>query len=278
MTLDFQTFIDDSYTPNEVFVLGGHIAMAKKWAEFSKDWEALLPLGTLSNEGAYHFKMAEMAMTPERMSRVPAFYRIIEKYVALSISCRMNLSDFSAAKNRFQEFSVSQKWRINLDKWANPYFFLCRGLIDEFHKNREGMAAVIPLDEKVDFIFDNQTEKGFLLKAWDGYLKNQEKQNLRQHYGATPRFEDDKEFLPLQAADLWAWWVREWCEEDAADNPTKMENFDFGTWKGKKRSVASFFWSEQQIHDRLVEIALQNMGSATDPDGNPIFPDEYDQA
>jgi hypothetical protein len=30
-----QAFIDDSYTPNGVFVLGGYVASAEAWAELS---------------------------------------------------------------------------------------------------------------------------------------------------------------------------------------------------------------------------------------------------
>jgi Protein of unknown function (DUF3800) len=271
MALDFQAFVDDSYTANGEFVLGGHIATAERWAALSKEWEALLPLGTLSNQGAYHFKMAEMAQTAERMNRVPAFYRVIENHVRLSISARMNLADFAAAADRCKKTLAAHNFQVDLAKWGNPYFFLFRGLIDEFHKSREdeGVDRHLPLDEKVDFIFDNQSEKGFII-----YLKNEEGKKTRQYHGATPRFEDDKDFLPLQAADLWAWRVREWYEEEANDPPAKMANFDFGTWRGKKRSTLALSWSEQQIFDRLMEVAWQNFGSAHLVDGTPIFPDD----
>jgi hypothetical protein len=99
MALDFQAFVDDSYTPNGEFVLGGHIATAKHWAEFSKEWEALLPLGTLSNENAYHFKMAEMAQTPERISRVPldSHCRLVPAAIRnLSPLCRCRTSILTA--------------------------------------------------------------------------------------------------------------------------------------------------------------------------------------
>jgi hypothetical protein len=276
MALNFQAFVDDSYTPKGEFVLGGHIATAEHWAAFSKEWEDLLPLGTLSNENAYHFKMAEMAQTDERMSRVPAFYRVIENHVRMSVSCRMNLTDFASALERHTKALAAHNFYVDPGKWANPYFFLFRGLIDEFHKSREdeGLDRHLPLDEKVDFIFDNQTEKGFIIEAWEGYLKNEEGKKTRQYYGTTPRFEDDKEFLPLQAADLWAWWVREWYEEDSSDHPTKMANFDFGTWQGKKRFTFALSWNKQQIFDRLMEIAWQSFESAHLADGTPIFPDD----
>ncbi|MGB6171717.1 MAG: hypothetical protein WBG12_07110, partial [Xanthobacteraceae bacterium] len=58
---------------------------------------------------------------------------------------------------------------------------------------------------------------------------------VQQFYGAKPRFDSDQKLLPLQAADLWAWWVRDWYEEDASDLPDKLKALDFGQWKGKKR-------------------------------------------
>lgn len=59
MALSFQAFIDDSTTPGGEFVLAGHIAPAEAWAKFAKEWEELLPFGTLAENGKYHFKMSE---------------------------------------------------------------------------------------------------------------------------------------------------------------------------------------------------------------------------
>jgi hypothetical protein len=75
---------DNSATPNGEFVLAGHIASDDPWARFLKEWDDLLPFGVLAENGKYHFKMSQMAATPERMERVPAFYWVIEKYVLLS--------------------------------------------------------------------------------------------------------------------------------------------------------------------------------------------------
>jgi hypothetical protein len=86
MALNYQAFIDDSRTkPSGEFVLGGHVAPAEKWVAFSGEWEGLLPLGTRAKNGKFHFKMAEMAKSPERMARVPRFYELIEKYVTREV-------------------------------------------------------------------------------------------------------------------------------------------------------------------------------------------------
>jgi hypothetical protein len=124
VALSFQACIDESAS-QEDFVLGGHIATAGNWAILARDWEALLRShGTLAENGKYHFKMSEMAMTSERMARVPAFYKLIEENVSTSISCRINLPEFKRAQERIHQLAAQVGWApLNLNYWANPYFF-----------------------------------------------------------------------------------------------------------------------------------------------------------
>lgn len=265
MALNFQAFIDDSYADSGEFVLAGHVAPAAAWADFAKDWEELLPLGTLAANGKYHFKMSEMAMVPERMQRLPAFYRVIEKHVTASISCRVNRRDIGRAIERIEPLIVDLglSGGLQLDHWQNPFFLCFRSLLDTFHLNRDVMKNKIPLDEQVDFIFDNQAEKNLILSVWDEYLEKRPPE-ARQHYGAAPRFEDDQKFLPLQAADLWAWWVREWYEEDTYPTPDKMRAFDFGGWKGKKkRSLLTVFLDEQAIANTFKSVIIEHAALRT---------------
>jgi hypothetical protein len=251
MALKFQAFVDDSARrPDGDFVLAGHIATAAAWAHFAKEWEELLPLGTLAKNGKRHFKMTEMAHTKDGIERTEPFYRLIEKYVAVSISYRMNLEDFARAIERMKSptgFIGSLGMTIDFFRWENPFFFLFRAVMDDFHKEgREKLKQVIPLDETVDFIFDDQSEKSYILAGWDDFVLDKS-EDERQNYGATPRFENDQQFLPLQAADLWAWWVREWYEEDAAQIPGKMQAFDFGKWRGKDRLMYLYSFDEDDI-------------------------------
>jgi Protein of unknown function (DUF3800) len=225
-----QAFIDDSYNPDGVFVLGGYIATAEAWASFSKAWEELLPYGTLTRRGKYHFKMAEMAMNAARMARVSAFYRVIEAHILGYVSCKIDISDLNDIHLRLRVGSLP------LLKWGmlrSPYYVAFRGLLDMFHRHRDKMTAAIPLDEKIDFYFDNQSEKGALIATWDRYMMDRP-EDVRKHFGATPRFEDDEDFLPLQAADFWAWWVRKWYTEGT---PEKIDRCDFGVFRGGEKSL-----------------------------------------
>ena len=191
-----QAFVDESFS-NEEFILGGHIATAESWALLSKEWEQLLPsFGTLNSDGKYHFKMSEMALSPDRMERVQAFYRLIEDNVLTSISARLNLIDFRRAQERATFLATRMNWTVNYGIWTNPYYVAFRILLDGFHQQRNNFTS-IHAGEKVDFIFDDRVEKAPILQAWDEYLENRDDE-VRARYGATPRFENDQEFLPLQ--------------------------------------------------------------------------------
>lgn len=162
MALNLQAFIDDSVGPAREFILAGHIAPAEAWALFAKEWEALLPSATVAKNGKRHFKMKEMASNPERLSRVPAFYWIIEKYVLVSISCRLNLDDFEEALRRVEsDYAFMFKASVHFGYLKNPYRYLFQAFLDGFHSRRleSQYQSKIPLTEKVDFIFDNQSEK-----------------------------------------------------------------------------------------------------------------------
>jgi hypothetical protein len=226
-----QAFVDDSYKDG-VYVLGGHIARAEDWAKFSKEWEEILPLGVRDREGSFHFKMSQMAKSDERMARVETFYRVLEKNIHLSISCMIIKDDLENAKRRVSPVDRVFGW----EKYDNIFSIAFRFMVDTFHACRDEMAGYLRSTDKVDFYFDNQSEKKPILDAWDDYLLARSPA-IRSLYGATPRFENDKEFLPLQAADLWAWWVRKWYQDGEFEG--KIAECDFGKWRGRSNNRAS---------------------------------------
>jgi hypothetical protein len=224
-----QAFMDESVDDDGTFVIAGHIADVQAWAAFSAEWERMLPSGALDKDDNFHFKMSQMAQSPERMSRVPGFYRIIEKHALHSISCRINERELARAIDRVHVPNTN----INWGNWRSPYVAGFRALMDHFHYKRDGIARAadgLPADATIDFYFDERSDKGKIRDMWDEYLANREPR-IRDRFGNEPRFENDKKFLPLQAADLWAWWVRKWS---ADGNPVdKLLSLDFGSWQGK---------------------------------------------
>lgn len=247
LLLMLQAYIDESNSPKTgTFVLAGYIASVENWSAFSRCWEQLLPFGTLNKYGKYHFKMQEMAMNSERMQRVEAFFNVIEQHVLASISCRLNINELRSAINRMHLPGQKIDWGyVN-----NPYLFSLRALMDMFHNRKAEFYQFIPLDEVIDFIFDDQLhEKSLILSSWDEYIKNRP-DDIKSVYGSMPIFGNDNCYLPLQAADLWAWWIRKWHDEG-----TVLENI-----KKRKFYNIDFSFTEEQLIENLKLHLRQSIG------------------
>jgi Protein of unknown function (DUF3800) len=261
LLMAFQACIDESYSDDASYVLAGYIASAETWAKFAKDWEELLPLTFRAKQsGKYRFKMKEMA---RRMEKVPAFYTVIEKYDLIRLSCHFDLSDLERAKQRVWVENLRIDWGYT----DNPYSFAFRCLMDMFHTHREKFNKLFPSGQKIDFVFDKRGESKAIIPMWDNYIKKRPDET-REHYGANPRFEDDEEFMPLQAADFWAWWMRKWC---LAGTSKKIESEDFGSWKAKKLPVGiAISFTEDQIVEAFISLIREGI----EP-GRPILDAKY---
>jgi hypothetical protein len=78
---------------------------------------------------------------------------------------------------------------------------------------------LLKLDDAIDFIFDDQIDKkDRLIAAWDSF-KKMGHPTFKHLMGDTPAFRDDKNVLPLQAADLHAWLVRKRWDDYATGQP-----------------------------------------------------------
>lgn len=259
LQLTLQAYIDESYEENGIFVMAGYIASVESWAAFTKDWEKMLPYGMLNNEGEYYFKMSDMAQKDERMKRVPAFFRIIEEHVLGFVSVKIDISELKRVLSRLSVPGAVIDWEMH----ANPYYIAFRCLLDMFHLHRPKMTDAIPLNEKIDFIFDDRTEEKAIISSWDYYMENRPEE-VRQYYGSVPRFENDEEFLPLQAADFWAWWVRKWHKDGTTE---KIRECDFGSFK--LRGLRKYLKIDISFNeDQLVSTFKRILGRETD---RPIY-------
>lgn len=197
----FQAYFDESDSDGGALVLGGLISSAERWADFSKDWENMLHHGTLAKNNEYHFKMNEMATSEERMERVSWFFRVAEKHSICFVSCTIFQGDLDRAWRRIYVPSININGADLRNKWLVSFRFLLDAVY--LNRHRVGLLNVKP----IELIFDERSEKVRIFPNWDAYLSGLSPE-ARNFYGSTPRFEDDQRFLPLQAADLWAWWVR----------------------------------------------------------------------
>jgi hypothetical protein len=241
-----QAFIDES-DDGEFFVMAGYLATPEAWVKFSQEWERLLPHAVLSNSNTYQFKMNEMAKTPERLGRVPMFYRSIEDWALIAVSIQFEVAHLRSALRRV---TVSGK-RVNWANWNNPYCFAFRALTDCINRRRPELLQILKGHELIHFIFDERSERTKVIWAWDA-VRKAIKPEQAALYGKTPRFENDEVFLPLQAADFWAWWVRDWARSGTA--PGKHGKFPWTFDQARPLKIITYF-DEDGIIEYFIDIA-----------------------
>jgi hypothetical protein len=203
----WQAFVDESgdrqHAP--IFVLGGFAATIPQWKAFGPEWQKMLDM----KPGITHFKMNDAATFKKefldwsesrRDERVRLAYYTAEEHVSFQVSCIIDIE------------ALDRIFPTNPDngKLLNPYLVAFSALVTHVAENQEKFGV----REKMDFIFDDRAmEKGKIVDAWDE-LKAFAPPHIGRLMGNTPAFQDDRDVLPLQAADLLAWWVRKLRTED----------------------------------------------------------------
>jgi hypothetical protein len=203
-----QAFIDDSGTQGKepFFSLGGFISTFGKWAEFADVWKAELDrkpsIPYFSMRSAFFpiegpFKDWEQS---EIEKRVTEFVKIIKTYAQMRVSCSLRRDDYNQ--------TVKRGWfpsRID-----HPYFVCFWRLVIATVTYAERSKWNAP----IDFIFDEQGGMGLDTIKWYPYIKKVAPEAHKPYFGSPPIFRDDKIFLPLQAADLYAWSIRRRLREN----------------------------------------------------------------
>lgn len=114
---------------------------------------------------------------------------------------------------------------------------------------------LIPASKPVQFFFDESEHKKLILSTWKSFAQSVP-DDWRHLYANTPKFGDDKVHLPLQAADLWAWWVRKRYEQGERDRLFGGDVFDHFS---EQRYVPKIFVEYHQ--DRIVKNLVETVKS-----------------
>ena len=196
-----QAHIDGSQKDGNVLVLGGYLARADRWAEFSDRWQEILDWSPkwhkLRSKGAKR----KLALDPAFATRYRALYEVILQHVHASICVAVPIG----ALNRVcDEYGLPETQR-------NPYFIAFNSLIALY----VGHVAKVGIKESVELIFDDQSEKKHVFLAWDEYYSSMPRR-FKKLIEGTPVFKEDSKVLPLQAADLFVSWKREQFEKDGS--------------------------------------------------------------
>jgi hypothetical protein len=207
----YQAYIDDSGSEPQspIFILGGFIASHEQWAEFCSEWDQALK----RPPALAYFKMTEAAnligefsrekdwTESKRDDRLITLARIIRKYAKVRVAALM---PYDAFMRHISTIPASAR-TLSSD---NPYCLLFLQTILAVATFGDGHG----IDSACDFIFDEQV--GFsdeVMRRWPQFkqiLQTVPRGDIANFVGSPPIFRDEKKFLPLQAADLYAWQVR----------------------------------------------------------------------
>lgn len=194
-----RAFIDDSGSDRNSawYVLAGYIGTVEGWGRFDTEWMSVLQ----QHPTIAYFKSSEAeSLRPngqwagvtaeQRNAKIDSLIEVIRRCARRAVCVRIRQSDY----DNFVRGNVP-------DAWDSPYYFLLIIIV--------GAAINIEVldgdGEDIDFIIDEDQmhEKGFRLIAPRLFAMSSVHQRL-----VNITRQDEKQFIPLQAADLLAWQIR----------------------------------------------------------------------
>lgn len=192
-----------------------------------------LPYGIKS----YH--AAKRGNSDEERERERYLFRVIERHVQGGIAFCIPTSTLKHACALYR-----------VDKYyANPYAIALSGLISIF----DGPLKVLGISEPIDLIFDERSEAAEVIAGYD-IFKNHFPRGKSLMLRSPPSFKSDEDALPLQAADMIAYYTLQKYRHFG-----RITQADTWPWKVKRKILIATFQPRRNEVKRLVkQIAIAN--------------------
>ena len=235
-------YFDDSGSDHgsRWYVLAGFLATVDEWKAVANAWAK-----TLKREELPYFKMSHaMALDgPFRRGWTPALRNklilelvdVVTEINPWRVECFINRSLFEAFVKGILESEI----------FNDPYFMLFYQIVLSVCANAERLGW----SPDCDFIFDEQGKLGDITRAkWEWVKQNidniQSRFRISQHLGSRPIPRNDVTFRPLQAADMFAWLVRD-CMTIGGDNMEETPRAALKLLEGKDKIIRLHIAKEQ---------------------------------
>ena len=211
LMVTLQAFIDDSYDES-TFALGGFIAPIEVWDKFSDDWVSICKeppgIGYYRTNDAISCKKSFASFSnldlDVRSQKIAKLASTIPTEKLYGISAHLTQSDLKEINDRYRIKAPSP---YNFP-YCNPYFVCASCIIAWICINCESLfPGIVKKANEIDFIFDEQEDKtGRKFRTFfDVYMRSRPPYLPR--LGKCDHW-DDQKFPPLQAADMYASWIR----------------------------------------------------------------------
>jgi hypothetical protein len=201
-----QAYFDESYSEvgRKCVYMAGYVTYASTWAEFSDVWDqqckASPRIDYLHMVEAQNLRDQFKGWRPDdRDRKVLALASVVRHFRPWAISCSVSREDYSELVTPYAPFQMK-----------SPYFACFYGIVLGLARLQSRLGNPIPLD----LIFDEQASQWDVLMAYD-FVKAEQRPDIAAAMGSAPIFRNDKQILPLQAADMLAWHLRRDAEGTA---------------------------------------------------------------
>lgn len=189
-----EVYVDDSASDSRFdkrLLLAGYMQSSDAWKSITKDWMAELSRPPALT--SLHMTTSFQGWSEEaREAKIDSLVAVLAKYRPLSIECNIS------RKVHAEELRDRAPHDLR-----HPYFPCFVGILN-------GVARTVQeesLDGPVELVFDEQGKVGADAALWYEPLK-QVDPTIANVLGGPPRFANDDEVVPLQMADMLAWYVR----------------------------------------------------------------------
>ena len=201
-----KAFIDDSASDqgDKRLFLAGYINAGDRWIRFSDAWDEVLKdrptIGYLkmseANNLGGEFRGWDRVDRDEKLRHLA---RVIRHFEPRSIHASVSQAQFRAIIAPVAPHG-----------FASPYSLCFQALMLPLALQQAKERIKVP----IDFIFDSQEGLGTQAAFFYQKIRESQPKNIRDVMCASPIFRDEKQMLPLQAADMLAWHIRRRHEED----------------------------------------------------------------
>lgn len=234
-----QAYIDDSMNSGEVLVFGGLIASTERWEAFYVAWQQCLNDAPWDN-----FKMSHVwhRCRGKKLEHAKRHYRTMCEHVQGGLCFVVPIGPPEQSADRHG---------LKGTPCADPYYWAPKGVINGLAQNQREWG----LSKPVDFIFDerpDEEEKDAILNGWNIYLATVPPE-VGSVSGKPPVFADDKQVLPLQAADMWSWWCRRTWLTNNGTIPKDSYPIPWGQYGNIPQLIVQ--WTPEDIDQDISRVA-----------------------
>lgn len=195
-----QAYIDDSGSEDgeRHLYMAGYLHTAEAWSLFSETWQEALE----QDPSIEYLKMSEANSLRGEFSGWSEAARDNKIFLLTTVIKYFEPVSFhvSVSRKLFSEhITPNAPYALK-----SPHFLCVSSIMAVVAKYIDSLPEKVP----VDFIFDRQEGVQFDISLFFEQLIGGLSKSEKSLIAKTPVFADDKEFLPLQAADLLAWHLR----------------------------------------------------------------------